>query len=59
MTDTLFTAAIGFMVGLIVGFVIGLTAGSSNSVDACVKYHEKLSVVEANKICKAIMKGQS
>ena len=42
---------------LLLGAVIGDKTAKWDGFDNCIKYHEKLSVVEANALCDKIVRG--
>ena len=42
---------------LLLGAVVGDKTAKATGFDNCIKYHEKLSVVEANALCDKIVRG--
>ena len=45
------------MLLLILGGVLGDKTAKATGFDNCIKYHEKLSVVEANALCDKVVRG--
>ena len=44
-------------VSFVAGAVVGDKTAKAGSFDNCIKYHEKLSVIEANALCDKIVRG--
>ena len=42
---------------MLLGVVVGDKTAKATGFDNCIKYHEKLSVVEANVLCDKIVRG--
>ena len=42
---------------LLLGAVVGDKTAKAGSFDNCIKYHEKLSVIESNALCDKIVRG--
>jgi hypothetical protein len=42
---------------LLLGAVVGDKTAKATGFDNCIKYHEKLSVVEANALCDKVVRG--
>ena len=61
MSDDMGLSLLLVVVLLFVSFVAGTFVGDKTAkttgFDNCIKYHEKLSVVEANSLCDKIVRG--
>ena len=43
--------------GVLIGAMIGYGSNAGHQFSNCIKYHEKMSVVEANALCDKIVRG--